>query len=876
MGIPAFYRWLCNTFPDAVVDVTEDPPTFINGVKVPVDTTRPNPNGMEFDNLYLDMNNIIHPCFHPENLASPESYDQVFKSVFKYVDRIFSLIRPRKLLYMAIDGVAPRAKMNQQRARRFRTAKDAADEASITDKLRGSCTKEGTSRGTEGLDSNVITPGTEFMELLSSALRYYINLRMNHDPGWQGIEVILSDASVPVEGEHKIMSYIRLQRNIPGFDPNTRHCLYGLDADLIMLGLAAHEVHFSILREVSRKHKDPKRKNKAEVHNLKQRAGPYRQLESHLARQKFQLFNLWILREGLAEHLKIPNPRVKVDTERLVDDFVLMCVFVGNDFIPHVPSLDISEGAISLLMRVYRKEFIRMGGYLTDSFEVNLERLEHFLQVIASREVSTFRMRRKKQRTSEMGDGTGLVPDNHSSEKESVISSNHVASEARILDKVKLGEVGWKERYYNEKFEVQTAEDRESVTKHAVLKYVEGISWVMHYYYEGVCSWQWFYPYHYAPFASDFRSLGQLKIHFSLGKPFKPFSQLMGVLPAASGQALPLFYRKLMIDPSSPILDFYPTDFELELNVGKPAWQAICKLPFIDECRLLNEISKVQHTLTDEEKWRNTLGLDRLFVHESHPLAAKISAFSERNKNNPKLNKVKVKRKINPKSSSGMNGYIYLCNKPICPAEISSPFCDMEMIMKNRVISVFYKFPTFHPHIARLPEGVTMPEMSISRHELLLPSFIRRKRKAIDHRRFARRPSPPPPPLEGRSTVAISAQPLDAESALASSHPFVAGPSPSNVLSRPLPPTPPLRATVRPMMAISYQYLVAESASASSQTSVAVSSRADAHSLVAGSSSASTHGDSRKPKRSRSQKRRAQRKRRKLNAIASQQIICPV
>lgn len=886
MGIPAFYRWLCTTFPDAVVDVTEDPPTFINGIKVPVRTTRPNPNGMEFDNLYLDMNNIIHPCFHPENLASPESYDQVFKLVFKYIDRIFSLIRPRKLLYMAIDGVAPRAKLNQQRARRFRTAKDASDEASKTDKLRDSCTKEGTASGTEGLDSNVITPGTEFMELLSSALRYYINLRMNRDPGWQRIKVILSDASVPGEGEHKIMSYIRLQRNLPGFDPNTRHCLYGLDADLIMLGLASHEVHFSILREVSRQHKGLKRKNKA-VHNLKQRAGPYRQLESHLARQKFQFFNLWILREGLAERLKIPNLRAKVDTERLVDDFVLMCIFVGNDFIPHVPSLEISEGAISLLMHVYRKEFIRMGGYLTNSFEVNLERLEHFLQAIASREVSTFKMRRKKQRTSEMGDGTGPVPDNvsveghnpeNSSEKESVISSNRVASEARIVDKVKLGEVGWKERYYNEKFEVQTDEDRESVPKHAVLKYVEGISWVMRYYYEGVCSWQWFYPYHYAPFASDLRGLGQLKIYFSLGKPFKPLSQLMAVLPAASGQALPLFYRKLMIDPSSPILDFYPTDFEIELNVGKPAWQAICKLPFIDECRLLNEISKVQHTLTDEEKWRNTLGLDRLFVHELHPLAAKIFAFSERNKNNPKLNKVKVKRKINPKFSSGMNGYIYLSNKPICPAEISSPSCDMEMIMKNRVISVFYKFPTFHPHISTLPKGVTMPEMSISRHELLLSSFIRRKRKAIDHCRFARRPSPLPP-LEGRSTVAISAQPLDAESALASthSHPSVTGSSSlTNVPCRPLPPPPPLPPTVRPMMAISYQCLVAESASARSQPSVAVSSPAGTHSLVAGSSSASTHEDSRNPKRSRSQKKRGQRKRSRLNAIASQQILCLV
>ncbi|XP_062115852.1 5'-3' exoribonuclease 3-like [Humulus lupulus] len=142
--------------------------------------------------------------------------------------------------------------MNQQRSRHFKTAKDAAEEAAQKVKL-----EDDLMENSGKLDSNVITPGSELMALLSSALHFYIYLRMNGDPKWQGIkvtvmilpiylilfffsayrfslinmrilQVILSEASVPGEGEHKIMSYIHLQRNLLGFDPNTRHCLYGL------------------------------------------------------------------------------------------------------------------------------------------------------------------------------------------------------------------------------------------------------------------------------------------------------------------------------------------------------------------------------------------------------------------------------------------------------------------------------------------------------------------------------------------------------------------------------------------------------------------------------------------------------------------------
>ena len=105
MGIPKFYRWLSERYPLINENLAQN--------EIPI-----------YDNLYLDMNGIIHNCIGVINDEGLTEEDMMMR-VFAYISRLFDIIKPRRLFYMALDGVAPRAKMNQQRARRFRSANEA-------------------------------------------------------------------------------------------------------------------------------------------------------------------------------------------------------------------------------------------------------------------------------------------------------------------------------------------------------------------------------------------------------------------------------------------------------------------------------------------------------------------------------------------------------------------------------------------------------------------------------------------------------------------------------------------------------------------------------------------------------------------------------
>ncbi|EEP82353.1 5'-3' exoribonuclease 2 [Uncinocarpus reesii 1704] len=854
MGVPALFRWLSTKYPKIISAVVEELPQEFNGEEIPVDTTKPNPNGEEMDNLYLDMNGIVHPCTHPEGKPPPSNEGEMMLEIFKYTDRVVNMVRPRKLLMIAVDGVAPRAKMNQQRSRRFRSAQEAkeADEkkAEFAKLLRKQNRGKGDTELAEEVvnktwDSNVITPGTPFMDILSAALRYWVAYKLNTDPAWEKLKIIISDATVPGEGEHKIMEFIRSQRSCSEHDPNTRHVIYGLDADLIMLGLGTHEPHFRVLREDVFFQESKARTCRlcgqqghvaeACTGKAKEKSGEFDEKQKGSPLKPFIWLHVSVLREYLAAEMFVPNQPFPFDLERALDDWVFMCFFVGNDFLPHLPSLEIRENGIDTLIAIWRDNIPLMGGYLTKDGHVDLKRAQLILQGLAKQEDAIFRRRRQTEerrnanakrrkeqerqraeenprkrprksldndmsmpssrRGKEMDGGApadmplfipskGQLPraerelthamvvnrgavykanmanksaaaalksqlisgsengtSNVDVNVESSIASSTKASplgkrKADALeadttteqensekppadedqlpeDSVRLWEQGYADRYYEQKFNV---DPKDIEFRHKVAKsYVEGLCWVLLYYFQGCPSWTWYYPYHYAPFAADFVDLDQMDIQFNKGKPFRPFEQLMGVLPAASNHAIPDIFRDLMSDPASEIIDFYPEDFPIDLNGKKFAWQGVALLPFIDEKRLLAAMAKRYHRLTEAERARNEMGRDTLFISDRHPLYKDIVAnFYSKKQGVPNL-------KLNMRVSEGLGGEVERDGAYIPHSSLVAAINDVELpsLDQDRSISVLYDIPkSIHTHKSMLLRGVVFNPPVLDRTDI--------------------------------------------------------------------------------------------------------------------------------------------------------------
>ena len=572
------------------------------------------------------------------------------EAIFEYIDFIVSVVRPRRLLFMAIDGVAPRAKMNQQRSRRFKSIAAAEDAAKMDKQLRALVCKEFERRGLEPpprrsrepFDYNCITPGTEFMELVSDGLRWYVAQRQSSDPAWRDLQVVVSDSNIPGEGEHKLMEFIRNQRMQPDYDPSTSHCIYGLDADLLFLSLVTHEANFSVLREQVTQN--------ARVCNRCGKAGhmvrdcpvaiPFVPRvdgtgKSSVVMQQFQFVDIPILKEYLEMELKPKDTSslsFEWDIERASDDFVLMNFLVGNDFLPHIPCLDIREGAIDVLMYKYRELLPTMGGYIATNGNVNFSRLGMLVKAVANLEddilcsranaaESQWKPPPEKSLFDQSETELKSVTDEEVKKEMSRMKKDQLLNSEQEPNVVKPGTEGWRNRYWSRKFGREEGEKDTEFINQVCHSFLDGMVWVLQYYFQGCLDWSWFFPYHYPPTARDMANVDWDNFVPSLAargttKPFTPLEQLMAVLPPGSAWCLPKPFAHLMTAKESPLLEYYPLTFKQDYEGLHPLalYKAVAQLPFIDGPELLSTLSTVRDQLTPAELLRDQPGTDRLFV----------------------------------------------------------------------------------------------------------------------------------------------------------------------------------------------------------------------------------------------------------------------
>ena len=544
MGVKHFFIWLRKNFPET-----------LNTVK---STSTLADHGVSIDNLCLDMNGIFHACaqkvyqygsFEKKRLLRKQPYKkgqrwqiQLFEEVCNSVERYRKLVNPKKRMLLCVDGVAGRAKMNQQRQRRFKSEKlENCD-----------------------FDTASITPGTKFMDNLSRYIEWYCRVMISNSPDWSGIEVIYSGDKVPGEGEHKIINYIRHNDN-----GSESYCIHGLDADLIMLSLSTKLKSMYVLRENIR--------NLSELYLIDiGKLGT--QLIYHLKWDRDPP-PLKISPEGEAQ--EVPTPYEKYSNATAIDDFVFMCFLVGNDFVPTTPTLAILDGGIDSMIDVYRNVG-RSYGHLTRISRKAKDTTVMFQQKALSVFLGTI-----------AGYESGLLEEKYNKKEDFMEDPLLKMSMGPIVEvnpgdyKQQIDFKKYRQLFYNKKFGLQDLEAEQASIDNICENYLRGLQWVLTYYKKGMPDWNWCYEGYYAPFLCDLARVAAKstdiaeQMTFTVHEPVEPFVQLVCVLPPKSKNLLPHPLSNLIGSDTSPIKKFIPDTVEVDCAGKRQEWEGIVLVPII-------------------------------------------------------------------------------------------------------------------------------------------------------------------------------------------------------------------------------------------------------------------------------------------------------
>lgn len=531
--------------------------------------------------LSFDLNGVIHEA--RKEIFGEDITDQRLRDAMLAKDELELAIEFEKkvgeIILRLVEALSPQDCLI--------LAVDGPAPAAKQQQQRGRRERAASSKAqTEIFDRNAITPGTEVMMRLDRALTIFIGKYRNRLPP----KVIYSSHLVPGEGEHKIMDYYRRGEATDGLAAKEGgvHVLYGLDADLIMLSLLAPIDNIILSRETIE-----------EVIDIDQ------------------------LKRYLKERMK---------TETAINDFVVMMFLMGNDFLPHAPSLERMSDSIETLIDTYAA-----GTYqLTVDNEINWTDMKLFLQQVAALE-KDFLVNLASKETE--------YPSRFLKAAMSGKTFNHDKFRA-VWYQNALGPKGKPEflAILKEIIDAEISEVTPNRIEDMAIDYIRTMAWVYLYYIQGhdAINQEWAYLYYHAPMLADLSEVMNVVSDgseegiviagyekFEGGIEFTALHQLVSVLPKNSIDLLPVELQPLFKD-NSILRDYFPKNFINELDgkgIPKQMGVAITYnrrggkrqgpkslfkpkppeptsiIPLIDRQRIIEAVASVSFSIERVSKW---------------------------------------------------------------------------------------------------------------------------------------------------------------------------------------------------------------------------------------------------------------------------------
>ena len=557
MGIPAYFRVITQHHKDIIR------------------TTRPS----HCHHLFVDFNGMIHQAAQQTLRSSPntdadadaddvELERQIMVNTDAYLRHCVEIAQPTKMVHTCVDGVAPVAKMNQQRKRRYMSV--------FKNKLS---VPVGTTRC---WDSNAISPGTRFMTKLNTYMK-----KVMRENTQSSIAHYFSGADECGEGEHKIFARLDMVSN------DETAVIYGLDADLIMLSLLSHKPNIFLMREAVHVQQHDKKSQHDDTE--------YIYMDIHLLRVAL----LRDLREKYAWPIgdTVSNDPYDSKAKDVIESYVVICFLLGNDFLPHPATLSLKHNGHTKLMHAAKTAWDNKSSGAVDSqtrtvqlqfFTTLLRELSH--NGIEDKDmfhVNEEYMKKKAYYSPDSGEPEQIQCYALQEQNKDVLARylynmcSHTHSHTQ-LNSTQL----WRNAYYKHLFACSPQSTSTNIISISSTLFIEGLLWTYAYYKRMPSpNPRWYYPYTYAPTLLDISNhIATASLNASENTPSKkdsmfvsPEVQLLSILPRESMSLIPVEkHRSLMLDPSKGCAHLFPTSYKVQTYLNVHLWECSPVLPPLD------------------------------------------------------------------------------------------------------------------------------------------------------------------------------------------------------------------------------------------------------------------------------------------------------